>query len=51
MAKTKVLFIDEADAITPYEERKQLQRDRKRIKQERDIDRRQKRADKRRQAY
>lgn len=51
MVKTKIAFIDEVDSITPYEERKQLQRDRKRIKQGRDIDRRQKRADKRRQAY
>lgn len=38
-------------AMTPYEERKALQRERKVAKKERKLDIRQKRADKRSQAY
>lgn len=48
-AKADFMVIDEVQ--TPHEERKQLRLDRKRNDKDRDLDRKQKRTDKRRQFY
>lgn len=44
-------LIDSVDKPTPYEERRALQRDRNEVAKARQLDRKQKRKDKRSQAY